>query len=105
MKMRHSLYSVQDIKLKSFDSPFPSANDDTAMRLFRRMVENIPTMKDNPEDFKLYNIGAYDLDTGELLPSTLQYTCSGLDLVNKPATEPSHETSKVSNDPSIQPST
>lgn len=105
--MQHSLYSVRDVKLDSYDSPYPSANHETAMRLFRRMLNGIPTMKDNPEDFHLYHIGAYDLDTGKLLPQPLQPVCSGLDLVKNQSTDDANAQvpeTKVSNDSSVQSS-
>lgn len=106
--MQHKLYSILDTKLTTYDAPFPSANKETAMRLFKRMLDNIPTMQDNPSDFQLYLVGSYDIESAKISHCTLQQICSGLDLVKNPTIKQTlgnrDETPKVSHDTPIQPS-
>lgn len=105
--MQTNLYSIRDLKLDTYDLPWAQQNDEAAKRLFKRMLENIPLMKDNPQDFDLHLIGHYD-DTSALVKSTaVQFIVSGLSLVLTPSRDDSNanlQKTKVSNDASIQPS-
>ena len=67
--MKLNLYAVYDQKTRAFDAPFTAQNEATALRTFQRVRTNIPLMKDNPNDFDLYEIGSYHTTTGRVDPS------------------------------------
>ena len=77
------LYSVRDIKTGSYDAPFPSTNSDTARRYFGRVIEQVPLMREHPQDFELYQVGSFDNDSGKpiSLENGCDYVCSGLDCI------------------------
>lgn len=102
--MINKLYSIRDIKTDSYDSPFDSTNDATAKRFFSRILTNVPIMQDHPQDFTLHQVGTFDSTSGQITPlPAVQFLASGLDCV-KTLKESPDETSKVSNDTPIQPS-
>lgn len=58
-------YSVLDVKACAFSPPMCHPNNGTAIRSFSAAARN-PEFEFNkfPEDFVLYEIGAFDPDTG-----------------------------------------
>lgn len=63
-----SLYAIKDVK-SGFSDPCVQVNDAVAGRGFERSV---PRMADDlgvpVSDLQLWRIGAYDVDSGQLLP-------------------------------------
>lgn len=103
-----NLYSIYDQQTRSFDAPFLSATDGEAERMFARIGESVPLMQSYPEDFSLHYVGTYDSEDGAIKPTnTVQKIINGLECIKVPSNlkSPINETSKISNDPSVQPST
>nr|UXQ87950.1 MAG: nonstructural protein [Microvirus sp.] len=99
------LYSIRDIKTDNYDSPFDSENDQTAQRFFTRLMSQVPLMHENPQDFTLHAVGTFNSSNAIIhcLPA-IQFIASGLDCLKTTQTDATNEKTKVSNDPSIQPS-
>jgi len=67
--MRNGLVvSINDRKAEVYSGLFVVPTLAVAMRQFAGAVEADATMKAHPEDFRLVQVGEYNLDTGELLP-------------------------------------
>lgn len=68
--MKLNLYSVQDIKSKTYQLPVASHNHETAIRTFGEFLRNPnnPASK-YPQDFRLFYIGCFDDDTGIMEPA------------------------------------
>lgn len=63
------IYAIHDITAEVFTSPFYAINDATASRIFANAVRAPgSSIYDNPEDFRLYCIGVYNEQTGDILP-------------------------------------
>jgi len=65
--MRMNLYSVLDVQVKAFCPPFVAPNDGVAKRDFA-YAANDPTTNVGkyPSDFKLFCIGSFDDEIGEV---------------------------------------
>lgn len=73
------LYAVQDT-LIGFNAPFALNNDEVAERAFRNTVEKEP----NASDLRLYRLGAYNDETGELQPDVpIHMLATGAEVVRK----------------------
>jgi hypothetical protein len=79
------LYSVFDEKASSFGSPFYLETDGMALRLFSDQVTDSShpsLLNQHPEDFKLYCIGQFDNDSGEVIKeSQPRFLANGSDFV------------------------
>jgi hypothetical protein len=79
------IYAVHDIKADAFGTPIFQANDEICIRSLSAVVcDTETTIGKNPEDFNLYNLGAYNNETG--LISTLErpeLICSAVSLIQK----------------------
>lgn len=66
--MKKPLYSVRDLKAESFGSPILVDNVGVAMRQWCDAVNStdLPIIK-HPEDYALYRIGEFDIETGVLI--------------------------------------
>lgn len=65
------IFSVYDIKSKSFGQPFYSLTRGTAIRSFTDLVNDPQTsINKYPDDFTLFEIGTFDDNSGEILPSS-----------------------------------
>lgn len=66
------LFSIRDIKSERYAPPTHSENEATFLRDITKALSNPPSTPspffDHPEDFQLYEIGEYDLETGILIP-------------------------------------
>lgn len=64
-----TMYSIFDAKSRIWSNPFVAPNDLIATREFGRVV-NEPgnAIHDNPEDFELHAIAAWDEEAGLLAP-------------------------------------
>lgn len=102
------IFSIYDIKSKTFGQPFFSQTEGTARRSFQDLA-NDPQSQVNkyPDDFTLFLIGSFDDDDAELLaidgvgkkslcnalevliekPNHLQKTLNSLNLVQKQSQE------------------
>lgn len=76
--MINNLYSVKDTKSGRYWTPFTDQTDKTALRTFAFQVNTEGTyFHFAPNDFDLYCIGAFDDETGMLLPSKERFIGSG----------------------------
>lgn len=69
--MKNYVYSVLDTKLGVFGGLFVDGSDGAAIRGFGDGVnDKNPKNRWNahPEDFTLYRVGEFNIDTGELIP-------------------------------------
>lgn len=100
-----NLYSIYDQKTRIFDAPFLSETDQAAQRMFERISNNVPVIKDNPSDFDLYYVGTFDGEDGQLKPTnTVQKIINGLSFTEIPSKEnPYDATTKISDVAPILP--
>lgn len=67
------IFSVFDSKAAFFGQPFCDQNEGSAIRNFSDAVNDGSNPNNlwhkHPEDFSLFNIGEFDNETGELIPS------------------------------------
>lgn len=67
--MEMSIFSVWDEKAVTYATPFFTVNDETGVRAFAQACNDPSTMlNQNPADFRLYKVGLFDMDTGEVKP-------------------------------------
>jgi hypothetical protein len=78
-----NIYSIRDIKASVHQFVVECENDLTAMRLTERMIFNVATMSEHPEDFHLYQVGTFDRETGLLKACDLRFVCDGLSLMTE----------------------
>ena len=79
------LYMTQDIVAQIYAHPFPSANDQTAIRLFKQLISD-PQFEEskNPQDFRLWLIGSMDPDDGQIdILEPYQLIMDGYSFVHK----------------------
>lgn len=79
------LYSVYDEVAQTFNSPFPEANNQSAIRSFGSVcLDSGSVINKYPADYYLYAIGELDEHTGEIKPYLPERLCRGTDFtVNK----------------------
>lgn len=66
-----NLYSIFDQKVSAYNDPFCMSTDMAAQRAFvsNFMDPNTPaSVRLNAADYALYRVGAFNIDTGTLLP-------------------------------------
>lgn len=61
------LYAMKD-ELTGFMSPLAEVNDDVALRNWKYAVFESSSIKAAPADYALYMLGAYDTETGMIIP-------------------------------------
>lgn len=65
MNIIQNIYTIYDMKAKSYSQPFYSTNDETAMRAVDAAVqEEGHDFNRNTQDYRLYRIGGFDGSTG-----------------------------------------
>lgn len=65
--MRYGVYSIYDAAAEVFTAPTIDISDASAVRAFQQAVANAGSvMNFKPEDFSLYQIGTFDVETGRL---------------------------------------
>lgn len=68
--MKQILCAVQDLKADMFKfgnySVFGSAN--IAVRVFRTNIAEVPVMRHNPADFRLFKLADVEAETGVIIP-------------------------------------
>lgn len=74
------LYSVKDVKAASYFRPFPSVNDQVAIRDLKTLVNtNESEVAKYPEDYELWFLGEFDEKTG-VITSDLKFLVNCADL-------------------------
>ena len=76
--MVYPIYSINDA-LVGFQTPTIQNNDAVAMRNFKEAFSDVGT----PADFSLFKIGAFDTDTGEIIPEVPQVICRATDFIGE----------------------
>lgn len=69
--MKQQIYAVKDTAAQTYGQPMFMMNNGHAHRSFSDEVNRTDAsnvLNHHPEDFELYNIGAYETDTGEITP-------------------------------------
>lgn len=67
--MIYGVYSVFDAAAQVFTAPTIDISDASAIRAFQQAVANSASvMNFKPEDFSLYQVGTFDVETGALDP-------------------------------------
>lgn len=61
--MKLNMYSICD-KMTTYIFPFPAYSDEAAARQFAAEIDSTPMSRDNPQDFELFRVGSFDLETG-----------------------------------------
>lgn len=75
-----NMYSVHDKKAETWSFPFQSENNSTAMRDFETLVHDGRTIVgQHPEDFDLYFIGQFYLETGTVRSDMPVHLVNGAD--------------------------
>lgn len=75
--MTKNIYSIYDIVAETFNTPFPSLNNATAIRDFETSV----IKEQHKNDYALYYLGTYDQDNGKLEgPDNPVRLITGLDI-------------------------
>ena len=65
--MVYGVYSIYDQAAKVFTSPVLDISDRSALRNFQQALANPGSvMNFKPEDFALYQVGTFDVETGYL---------------------------------------
>lgn len=95
--MLTNVYAVFDEKAKNFGAPFCTSNDNLAMRSFNDAAATPGSVIHNhPEDFKLYQLGTFDDNSGKLttleLPEFISHAQLQLKLETKDAPSITEET-------------
>ena len=77
-----NLYSIKDLKATYFLDPLMSKNDETAKRSFLKYFSQIENIMQYPEDFVIYQIGEFDVDSGKCTGfNEPVYVISALELI------------------------
>lgn len=67
--MIYGVYAIYDIASGVFTSPTIDISDASAIRSFQQAISNAGSVLNfKPQDFSLYQIGTFDVETGELSP-------------------------------------
>lgn len=82
------LFTIYDSKADSHIAPLAHQNAETAIRQLRQQLKG--TMYEtNPEDFTLFEVGAFDDVTGAITPyQALRSVCNLANLFNADTAEP-----------------
>lgn len=83
--MQMKVFAVYDIKALAYMQPFFGGNAGSAMRAFGdEVTKQGSNIGKHPEDYQLFEIGAYDDNTGELIPTVpVKVLCTALDFVQE----------------------
>ena len=78
--MKFQIYAIRDIHT-GFMSPTVDQNDACAMRNFVHAVRNPSSlMNSHTADYQLFQLGTYDVDTGEIVPCVPRLVVAGSSL-------------------------
>ena len=69
--MIYGVYAIYDSAAHVFTAPTIDISDASAVRSFQQAIANSASvMNFKPDDFSLYQVGTFDVETGELDPFT-----------------------------------
>lgn len=69
--MIYGVYAIYDSAAHVFTAPTIDISDASAVRSFQQAIANSGSvMNFKPDDFSLYQVGTFDVETGELEPFT-----------------------------------
>lgn len=69
--MIYGVYAIYDSAAHVFTAPTIDISDASAVRSFQQAIANSGSvMNFKPDDFSLYQVGTFDVETGELKPFT-----------------------------------
>ena len=69
--MIYGVYAIYDSAAHVFTAPTIDISDASAVRSFQQAIANSGSvMNFKPDDFSLYQVGSFDVETGELEPFT-----------------------------------
>lgn len=69
--MIYGVYAIYDSAAHVFTAPTIDISDASAVRSFQQVIANSGSvMNFKPDDFSLYQVGTFDVETGELEPFT-----------------------------------
>lgn len=69
--MIYGVYAIYDSAAHVFTAPTIDISDASAVRSFQQAIANSGSvMNFKPDDFSLYQVGTFDVETGELVPLT-----------------------------------
>lgn len=69
--MTYGVYAIYDSAAHVFTAPTIDISDASAVRSFQQAIANSGSvMNFKPDDFSLYQVGTFDVETGELEPFT-----------------------------------
>ncbi len=66
-----NLYSIRDLVAEEFAPVFVANNDSTAIRMCSETVKDNKIMSSHLSDYALYNLGSFDISSGEIKPNPL----------------------------------
>lgn len=82
--MMLNLYAIYDVKAKYYADPFSARTDEEAVRMFEHTARDMTTkIGTHPEDFILYGIGTFDVDTGDLCPGKHEMLGKAVEFVKR----------------------
>lgn len=80
--MVRKIYAVQDVKAVYFLPPICLKSDGEAKRFFSDAVNDKQTVVGvHPEDFRLYNLGEFDDNSGKITAVEPLFLANGVDFV------------------------
>lgn len=69
--MKYGVYAIYDSAAHVFSAPTIDISDASAVRGFQQAIANSGSLMNfKPDDFSLYQVGTFDVETGELEPLT-----------------------------------
>lgn len=69
--MIYGVYAIYDSAAHVFTAPTIDISDASAVRSFKQAIANSGSvMNFKPDDFSLYQVGSFDVETGEIEPFT-----------------------------------
>ena len=84
MTSKTNVFAVKDVKSKLFSNPHFVPTTGVAIRGFGAACEDENTdLNKYPEDYSLYHIGTYDVETGELVSITPEQIANASEFVQK----------------------
>lgn len=60
-----TLYAIKD-ELNGYTSPIPFMNEELARRYLKDQYMSNPTVKNTPDDFSIWKLGALETETGHI---------------------------------------
>ena len=80
--MKDLLFAVFDVKMKMFMAPFVGRNVDSALRQFSDVCSREGPFQKHPEDYVLYEIGTFGIESGIVFSITPHVVGKALDFIS-----------------------